>query len=684
MATFTRTLSNNSNYYIQLTITEILPSDYLTTNKTDVNYNLTMTKTSGTGYWDNSARNNVKVIIAGSTIVNKNIAYDFRGSTPKTIVLASGKVTGIEHNTDGTKTIAVSGSFSDPTGDLGSATASGNVVLTNIPRYTNVTSWTVTSKTETSVTLSWRTSDICSYIRYGTSTASYTEKSVNSNSGTVTITNLNADTNYTFYLLPKRKDNNLWGDGSANRWKTTTQRTYPYPTIIGIGSDPLIIGNSQTLTLNNPLSRTVTIKMYKDNTSGTELYSGTTNSNKITFTPNSTTLYNSIPSSSTGNAVYTCTYSVSTHTTGAYIYKIRGDEYPTFSASDWSYTADKTNLTNNNQTIINKYSTITINVNNAATSNYGATISKYILKWGTTTNETNTTSGTITNGSGQILTVIAVDSRSLSKETSKTVSDANYVNYTVPVIDDISTDRDNGIEAGVKLSFSGTMFNSNFGSEGTPNTLTYAKYYVSTDNYNWSSAYPSDNSMLNAITRSGNSFNLSDFVIHANGSSGGFTVGTKYYIKIYLTDSIIDSSTIAIKYSIIPDGKVARTVYQDSEGEYHEGINGLPDANYTQIIHGNLKVEGGYEIYSTSEQKIGTWIDGKPLYRKVFETSGQLTTNELILATLTNEVVKKIEGFLFKDNGFCQPYGSWDSNDTTRTTRCFSDGNYIKVQQNSS
>lgn len=140
MATYTSTLSNNSNYYITLTITETVPSDYISTNKTNVNYNLTMTKTSGSGYWDDAARNNVRVVINGSTVVNRDITYDFRGSTPKTITLASGTVNGISHNNDGKKTINVSGSFTDPTGDLGSATASGTFKLKDIPRGATVTS----------------------------------------------------------------------------------------------------------------------------------------------------------------------------------------------------------------------------------------------------------------------------------------------------------------------------------------------------------------------------------------------------------------------------------------------------------------------------------------------------------------------------------------------------------------
>lgn len=134
MAEFTQTMSGDSRYSIKLTVTEVVPSDYVTTNKTNVNYTLTATKSGGSGYWNNNANNPVKVTINGTDVVNTNVAYDFRNATPKTITLASGTVTGIEHNADGSKTIAVSGYFKDNGNSLGQATASGNLTLTTIPR----------------------------------------------------------------------------------------------------------------------------------------------------------------------------------------------------------------------------------------------------------------------------------------------------------------------------------------------------------------------------------------------------------------------------------------------------------------------------------------------------------------------------------------------------------------------
>lgn len=41
-----------------------------------------------------------------------------------------------------------------------------------------------------------------------------------------------------------------------------------------------------------------------------------------------------------------------------------------------------------------------------------------------------------------------------------------------------------------------------------------------------------------------------------------------------------------------------------------------------------VKNAGGQDVYSTEEQQIGTWIDGKPLYRKVYNWTGSYNINE--------------------------------------------------------
>ena len=44
------------------------------------------------------------------------------------------------------------------------------------------------------------------------------------------------------------------------------------------------------------------------------------------------------------------------------------------------------------------------------------------------------------------------------------------------------------------------------------------------------------------------------------------------------------------------------------------------------------------DIYSTDEQIVGTWVDGKPIYRKVIDTTTPSSTNvESVVASLTDE-----------------------------------------------
>lgn len=141
MATFTKNLSNDSRYSITLEVNETLPSDYVSTNKTNVAWKLTATTTSPYGRWDSSGRP-VTVSINGSTVFSATVPYDFRGSLP--ITLASGTTTGISHNDDGSKTIACSASVDWSDNSLGTATASGNLTLTTIPRASEPTCSNVT------------------------------------------------------------------------------------------------------------------------------------------------------------------------------------------------------------------------------------------------------------------------------------------------------------------------------------------------------------------------------------------------------------------------------------------------------------------------------------------------------------------------------------------------------------
>jgi hypothetical protein len=66
----------------------------------------------------------------------------------------------------------------------------------------------------------------------------------------------------------------------------------------------------------------------------------------------------------------------------------------------------------------------------------------------------------------------------------------------------------------------------------------------------------------------------------------------------------------------------------------------------TQAYSANYINNLGKEPYSTNEQVIGTWIDGKPLYRRVLTTySTQEDTNYKYLTFITDNTIKIVNSY---------------------------------------
>ena len=55
--------------------------------------------------------------------------------------------------------------------------------------------------------------------------------------------------------------------------------------------------------------------------------------------------------------------------------------------------------------------------------------------------------------------------------------------------------------------------------------------------------------------------------------------------------------------------------------------------------------------YSTDEKVVGTWIDGKPLYRKVITLSDLRTDTYIQIEVASNALIKKYEGYIQRTNG---------------------------------
>lgn len=209
-----------------------------------------------------------------------------------------------KHADNGTKSINVSGYVQGPTASSlanNKVSFSGSINFPTIPRYANITSFTVNPVSETSLQVYWGVDVACNAIWYSIDNG---KTWVQTSGSPFTISGLTANTSYNIKIRVRRSDSNLTTDSG-----TYTQSTYQYPYITGITSPNLQIGQSQTIKIYNPLKRNVTVYMKKNNASGAQIYSATTTGTSVTFTPNTDTLYSNVLNDEIATCVYYCTYS---------------------------------------------------------------------------------------------------------------------------------------------------------------------------------------------------------------------------------------------------------------------------------------------------------------------------------------------------------------------------------------
>lgn len=482
MAKFSSNLSNDSRYSIALEVTET--SYNVANNTSDISYTLTATKSSGEGYYTAVAENQATVVINGSTVFSKKLAYDFRGSTPKTITLASGTVKGIAHNADGSKKIAVSASFTDASNGRGSASVSGTVTLTTIPRYLTITSLEVTNKTEHSIVVKWATNEPRSGTYYsldnGTTwvgSATYGETlASDGKSGTFNIQNLAVNTAYNLKVKFKRTDTDLWTESGTINFTTYN---YPYCT----NSPDFTIGDALTLDFYNPLSRNIFVAGYSK-ADGREIFTGTTNGTRLVGFNDGNSVnnqYASIPNSQDAQYQVVVVYNDTPMTRDAgNVYRIRGNETPTI--NEFSYFDGNKNITDvtyNASEIVQNLSDLNIFFY-GATPNYGAGgIAKYIVTCNGKTQEFGASGtyslGKVDSANDVELILTAIDSRGLPA--SRTVN-VNMVAHSDPTAN-VTLQRLNNYEDETYLTVDGSISSVN-----DKNTMKIEyRYKVSGGNY---------------------------------------------------------------------------------------------------------------------------------------------------------------------------------------------------------
>ena len=188
----------------KLTVTE--KSYSIPNNTSDISWEITISGSGGV--WNNSY---CKATVNGSVVYNETKDWS-TGAFPAADGTVSGTLTGIGHDSDGKKTISFA--LEGYSYAYSTQYSSGDLALTNIPRYfTSNPTLELVSRTATSATMKWTTSETCSTVQYRIGdNGSWVDvvADANAKSGQYTISGLSPATTYKIYGDNKRRDSGQW------------------------------------------------------------------------------------------------------------------------------------------------------------------------------------------------------------------------------------------------------------------------------------------------------------------------------------------------------------------------------------------------------------------------------------------------------------------------------------------
>ena len=428
---------NKGSRYLQVTVTQTRGSS--SQNYSTINWSL---YAGGTSYYTDTGPTTLK--IGSKTVFTQPRVGWGSGTFPAKNGTKTGSFN-IDHNADGTiGNLAVTLSSALNTGSV--STVSGTLTMSSIARYFSSTpSISLIDQSETSLKFNWTTSETCSSIKvyrklstassYGTEVKTLTP---DASSGTFEITGLAANTTYNVYISAQRKDSGQWSDSN-----TETKPTYNWPYVKSINVSQLTIGSNPTLTIYNPMGRTVSIHVTKDTAdSSTVLLPPFNFSTKGLDVPceittfNTDTLYNSIPDSQIGTAIYYCKYNNTYYNTVSGIYKIVGNELPTIPSVMFTFSEQNSTISNLKPGgYVQKLSKITGLVTAIPTGNKGASIKSCTATLGGVTRTVVKNAALEWNNlnisGNQYVTVTATDTRNLTHTSSWMLT---YIPYEYPTV----------------------------------------------------------------------------------------------------------------------------------------------------------------------------------------------------------------------------------------------------------
>lgn len=545
---------------------DVLSQD-IGSNTSRVRINFTVTRTGGSTYWND----NKTVTISCD---GQNATSQIKLPSSQTSSTCSAEFT-IGHNSDGTKIIGFSASVY-PGSSIGTISASGAATLPTIPRYANITSFNVSKRDETSLTVNFGVDATIDYCQFSLNGGEWQPTGVSADNRQFAIYSLSPDTNYNVRIRVKRADSQLWTPEGS--YPTREQRTYDYPRPTSINN--FIIGNGATVRLDNPLGRSCTLQILKtpgDIVLGT--YTGTYNGDVNAEFKTAEAIeaqYASIPNSASGTYYAKVTYSGNTRTKGNGTYSVNTDtNKPDFNLFTYADINPVTlALTGDSQKCVIGYSTIqaTVSVSNKATAKNSASMSYYQLEIGTNTPQTSNYSSSedvtisIANATSNTYKVSAIDSRGLSKPV--TLISASPIQYE-NIIKDISNSsflRNGGVSEFATLTLSGKIWYGSFGQVNNAiDSVTY-RFKKPTDE-NWTTG---TTTITPTVDNEGN-FSF-EGLIAGNNEDNGFDIDSVYQLEVTINDKLSSTTYSFTLGSGIPHVAYARTgvsfmgKYDDNEG----------------------------------------------------------------------------------------------------------------------
>lgn len=280
-----------------------------------------------------------------------------------------------------------------------------------------------------------------------------------------------------------------------------------------------------------------------------------------------------------------------------------------------------------------KYATLSVlRINGVALSNITPTSSDE----GTTNYEVEyTINGINTNN----VDIYIKDSRGIEYTDTKALDMIDYI----PVSANVSAKRKQPTTGEIQTQFTGNYFNDSFGASNNQLTIMYK--YKKVDEQGYSNYITltenTDYTIENNTFFSGNYSSEYPIVL-----SPSFDYRYDYEIVIEFSDLLTSASKTLTVIKGIPIIQWNKTKFQVNGDLYIADSTGSNSRQITDL-----------DIYSSDEIRIGTWVNGKPLYRKVFMTSAVISsTNDNKFSHYINNVdfIKIKEAFVYRPaNGTC-------------------------------